>query len=155
MQFIRALDQAWLAESLSGRLENAKTIRYSKSWLESLVGQVVSGHVRDQDNSLLQNAFKVLLTSSFSFGKDIMGDVDPVTAVYQIFMKDTIYDKSFLLVNDPSLKKDLLYRQYGSLSLDGRQRIDVIDLKFERKEESSKRIRIGKRKRGEGGLYFG
>ncbi len=84
-----------------------------------------------------------------------MGDVDPTTAVYQVFMKDTIYDKSFLLVNDPNLKKDLLYRQYGSLNLDGRQRIDVIDLKFERKEESSKRVRIGKRKKGEGGLYFG
>ncbi len=155
LQFIRALDQAWLEETMSGRLSNAKKILFSKAWLESLVGQVVSGHVRDQDNSLLQNAFKVMLTSSFSFGKDIMGDVDPQTAVYQVFMKDTIYDRSFLLVNDPNLKKDLLYRQYGSLNLDGRQRIDVIDLKFERKDESSKRIRLGRKKKGESGLYFG
>lgn len=155
MQFIRSLDQAWLEETLSGRLANAERIVFSRAWLESLVGQVVSGHVRDQDNSLLQNAFKVLLTSSFSFGKDIMGDVDTQTSVYQVFMKDTIYDRSFLLVNDPSLKKDLLYRQHGSLNLDGRQRIDVIDLKFERKDESSKRIRLGRKKKGESGLYFG
>jgi hypothetical protein len=152
LQFIRALDQSWLEESLSGRLENAKRIRFSRAWLDSLVGQVVSGHVRDQDNSLLQNAFKVMLTSSFSFGKDIMGDVDPQTAVYQVFMKDTIYDRSFLLVNDPTLKKDLLYRQYGSLSLDGRQRIDMIDLKFERRDESTKRLVLGFRKKGMVGL---
>lgn len=108
--------------------------------------------MRDQDNSLLQNAFKVMLTSSFSFGKDIMSDVDSQTSVYQVFMKDTIYDRSFLLVNDPNLKKDLLYRQYGSLNLDGRQRIDVIDLKFERKDESSKRLMLGFRKKGMVGL---
>jgi hypothetical protein len=153
--FIRCLYHAWLAETLAGRVHNSRIIRNYRAWLESVVGQVVSGHVRDQDNSLIQNAFKVLLTSSFSFGRDIMGDVDPQTAVYQVFMKDTIYDRSFLLVNDPNLKNDLLYRQHGSLSLDGRERIDVIDLKFERKDESLKRIRLGRKKKGESGLYFG
>jgi hypothetical protein len=55
-------------------------------------------------------------------------------------------------VNDPNLKKDLLYRQYSSLNLDGRQRIDAIDLKFERKEELLKRLMLGFRKKGLVGL---
>jgi hypothetical protein len=137
---------------ITGTKRFMKAMRMAKGWDERVVGQVVSGHVLDQDNSFIKNAFKVLLISSFSSGKEVMGDVDPQTSVYQVFLKPTIYDKSYLLISDPVKR---LYEQHGSIDLDGNQRIDVIDLKFERKDESTKRVRIGKRKKGDSGLYFG
>ena len=120
-----------------------------RGWDERVVGQIVSGHVLDQDGSFIKNAFKVLLISSYSSGKEVMGDVNPQTSVYQVFLKPTLYDRSYLLISDPVKR---LYEQHGSIDLDGRQRIDVIDLKFERKEESARRIRIRFRKKGKVGL---
>lgn len=134
---------------IPGILRTLGAFRMQRGWDERVVGQVVSGHVLDQDGSLIKNAFKVLLISSYSSGKEVMGDVDPQTSVYQVFLKPTLYDKSYLLISDPVKR---LYEQQGSMDLDGRQRIDVIDLKFARIEESARRIRIGFRKKGMVGL---
>jgi hypothetical protein len=134
---------------ITGIQRTITAIRMQRGWDERVVGQVVSGHVLDQDGSLIKNAFKVLLISSYSSGKEVMGDVDPQTSVYQVFLKPTLYDKSYLLISDPVKR---LYEQQGSMDLDGRQRIDVIDLKFARIEESAKRIGIGFRKKGMVGL---
>ncbi len=55
---------------------------FSKAWLESLMGQVMNGHVRDQENSSpMKNASQVMLTPSFRFDNDIIDDFNPQATV--------------------------------------------------------------------------
>ena len=94
--------------------------RYAKfwlsvsTWLESVVGQVVSGYVRDQNENIILNGFKVVITSTYAFGLDSMGTVDPPTGFYQLFIKSTIYDNRWLMAALNTGKTfDIAYRKYG------------------------------------------
>ena len=113
---------------------------------------MLHGLVMDQDGSPIKNAFKVLLTSSDSPEKDVMGEIE--AAAYRALMKDAVYDSCFVLISDPVAKKVWMYRQLGPLDLVGVQRMDPADLRFERVDETLS-IKLGFWKKGESGLRFG
>jgi hypothetical protein len=142
-----AVDLEWFDNTAAGRLHSSVTIPFSRSMLEN----ILRGLVKDQDGSLIKTAFKVLLTSSDSPGKDVMAEVDPDTAAYWVLIKETVYDSCFVLVSDPVTKKVRMYRQYGPLNLDGKQRMDPTYLVFERVDES-RTMKLGYRKKGMVGL---
>ncbi len=84
------------------------------SWLESVVGQVIHGYVRDQNENIILNAFKVIITSTYAYGLDSMGTVDPATGFYELFVKSTIYDDRWLIAHLNTGKTfDIAYRKYG------------------------------------------
>jgi hypothetical protein len=146
-QMEQAQDLAWSGDTPSDNFYNASVIPFSRSMLENML----HGLVRDQDGSLIKNAFKVVLTSSESPEKDVMGEIE--AAAYKALMKDAVYDSCFILVSDPVTKKVRMYRQLGPLDLAGGQRMDPMDLKFERVDETLS-IKLGFRKKGESGLRF-
>jgi hypothetical protein len=90
-----------------------KQILIPTSWLESIVGQVVSGYVRDQNENLILNGIKIVITSSSTSGVDQMNPVNPTTAFYQVFVKNAKYDNRYLLVNQEGKTFDLSYSDYG------------------------------------------
>jgi len=110
---IKGNDVSFLTETLSGRQWIAKYWLYFKSWIESVVGQVVSGYVRDQDENIIINGIKIVITSSTTLGTDQMNPVNPTTGFYQIFVKNTKYDNRYLLVNQEGKTFDLAYSAYG------------------------------------------
>lgn len=76
-------------DAVGDRMEHiAKTFMLASSWLESVVGQVVSGYCRDQNENIIINAVKVVLTSSTTDGMDVLGSVVPGTGLYQLFVKN-------------------------------------------------------------------
>ncbi|MCX9085519.1 MAG: hypothetical protein OIN87_12070, partial [Candidatus Methanoperedens sp.] len=90
-----------------------KQILIPTSWLESIVGQVVSGYVRDQSENLILNGIKIVISSSSTSGVDQMNSVNPTTAFYQVFVKNAKYDNRYLLVNQDGKTFDLAYSAYG------------------------------------------
>jgi len=90
-----------------------KQILIPTSWLESIVGQVVSGFVRDQTENLILNGIKIVISSSSTSGVDQMNSVNPTTAFYQVFVKNAKYDNRYLLVNQEGKTFDLAYSAYG------------------------------------------
>ncbi|CAG0982890.1 hypothetical protein METP3_02187 [Methanosarcinales archaeon] len=88
------------------------------SWLESVVGQVIQGYARDQNEAIILNGFKVVITSTYTFGFDSMGSVNPDTGWYELFVKSTIYDNRWLMATLNTGKTfDVAYRKYGLPSL--------------------------------------
>jgi hypothetical protein len=81
--------------------------------MESVVGQVVSGYVRDQNENIILDGIKMVITSSITSGVDQMNPVNPITGFYQIFVKNTKYDNRYLLVNKEGKTFDLAYSKYG------------------------------------------
>ena len=110
---IKGIDVSFLIETLSGRQWIAKYWLYFKSWIESVVGQVVSGYVRDQDENIILNGIKIVITSSITSGTDQMNPVNPTTGFYQIFVKNTKYDNRYLLADIEGKTFDLAYSAYG------------------------------------------
>ncbi len=99
---------------LSGWQRWAKYWLTVSSWLESVVGQVVHGYVRDQNENIILNAFKVIITSTYAFGFDSMGTVDPTTGFFELFVKSTKYDNRWLIAQLNTGKTfDIAYRKYG------------------------------------------
>jgi len=144
-QRMQAQELAWFDDTPSDNLYNASIVPFSRSMLENML----HGLVRDQDGSLIKNAFKVVLTSSESPEKDVMGEIE--AAAYRALMKDAVYDGCFVLVSDPVTKKVRMYRQLGPLDLAGGQRMDPTDLRFERVDETLT-MKLGFRKKGMVGL---
>jgi hypothetical protein len=88
------------------------------SWLESVVGQVIQGYARDQNEAIILNGFKVVITSTYTFGLDSMGSVNPDTGWYELFVKSTIYDNRWLMATLNTGKTfDVAYRKYGTPAL--------------------------------------
>lgn len=91
-----------------------RLLALGKTWSESVVGIVMSGYVRDQDNVIITNGVKVVLESTWVFGKDTMGAVNPDTGFYQIFVKDAKYDKRHLILQVSGKTTNLSLSEYGS-----------------------------------------
>jgi hypothetical protein len=144
-QMEQAHDLVWFDDTPSDNLYNASIVPFSRSMLENML----HGLVKDQDGSLIKNAFKVVLTSSDSPEKDVMGEIE--AAASRALLKDAVYDSCFVLVSDPVTKKVRMYRQLGPLDLAGGQRMDPTDLRFERVDETLT-IKLGFRKKGMVGL---
>src|SRR5665811_2444911 len=95
--------------TLSGREWVAKHWVVFKSWMESVVGQVVSGYVRDKNENIILEGIKMVITSSITTGVDQMNPVNPIAGFYQIFVKNTKYDNRYLIVNKEGKTFDLAY----------------------------------------------
>jgi hypothetical protein len=83
LELNHAVDLEWLDDIAAGRVHSSVTIPFSRSMLEN----ILRGLVIDQDGSLIKTAFKVLLTSSDSPGKDVMAEVNSDTAAYGSWLR--------------------------------------------------------------------
>ncbi|WP_319508867.1 hypothetical protein [uncultured Methanolobus sp.] len=97
----------------SGRILTEREILLFRSWAESVVGVVMSGYVKDQEDTVILNAVKVILESTYTFGKDTMGSVNPETGFFQIFVKDAKYDKRHLIVEVSGRSVNISLAEYG------------------------------------------
>lgn len=92
----------WIPELISGRVFTGKTIFFFKSWLESVVGQVLSGYVQNISGDVIKNAFSMILISPPTdinpSGVTATADVNPDSGLYQAFLKKVIYDRRYIIV---------------------------------------------------------
>lgn len=92
----------WIPELISGRDFTGKTIFFFKSWIESVVGQVLSGYVQNVSGDVIKNAFSMILisppTDTNPSGVTATADVNPDNGLYQAFLKKVIYDKRYIIV---------------------------------------------------------
>lgn len=88
----------WMNMVRNKRDHTGLFIRYASSWDEATVGIVMSGYARDQRGEVILGGYKLVLESSTSPDRDIMGHSDPESGVFQVFVKDAIYDRRWLLV---------------------------------------------------------
>lgn len=94
---------SWVAEPLSGHDYNARMLSIFRSWIESVVGQVLSGYVQNVDGQVIKNAFSVVLMSTAPTvtspgGTSTTADTNPDTGLYQAFLKKVVYDSRYLIV---------------------------------------------------------
>ena len=85
-------------EPLSNRVFAGKVIDFLRTWLESVVGQVVSGYVTNTKGDVIKNATTVIIISSGRSEFNQAGNVNADTGLYQLFIKGVIYDKRYLMV---------------------------------------------------------
>ncbi len=74
-----------------------------RSWLESVVGQVISGYVHNLSGEVITNAFSLILMSTAQTettpgGTSTVSNVNPSTGLYQTFLKQVIYDKRYIII---------------------------------------------------------
>lgn len=94
-----------------------REIEFVKTWSESAVGVVMSGYVKNQHDNIIYNALKVILESTYTFGKDTMGSVNGDTGFYQVFVKDAKYDKRHLIIVQDDSVVNLSETEYGEPDL--------------------------------------
>jgi hypothetical protein len=93
----------YVPEPLSGKQLYAKRFAILKTWLESVVGQVISGYVQNISGEVIRNAFSLILmsttpTETSPGGVSIATNVNPDTGLYQAFFKQVIYDKRYIII---------------------------------------------------------
>ncbi|MDG6244162.1 MAG: hypothetical protein QCH31_07180 [Methanolobus sp.] len=88
--------------------------RMDRSWAESAVGVFMSGYARDQNGDLIKDAYKIVIESSQVPDRDIMGQVDPETGVFQVFVQEVIYDRRYLLVEYQGKAANIALSGYGN-----------------------------------------
>lgn len=103
IDFSRAEMVSWISEPLSMREFTGKDFFIFRSWLESVVGQVLSGYVTNTQNQIIKNAISLIMMSTAKTetapgGASMIGDVDANTGLYQAFLKKLIYDKRYIIV---------------------------------------------------------
>lgn len=107
----------WMAATLSGYEWIGKYYSLVNTFLESVVGQVLSGYVRDQNENIIINGIKVIITSTYAVDKDQMGKVNKNTGFYQVFVKNTKYDGRYLIVELGGRTFNAAYKKYGNPAL--------------------------------------
>ncbi|WP_292461618.1 hypothetical protein [Methanolobus sp.] len=117
---------------LSKRLFLFALFRLTRSWAESVVGVVMSGHAKDQNGNVILGAYKIIIESSDVPDRDIMGQVDPETGVFQVFIQQAMYDRRWLLVEYEGKAANIALAGYGTPAvLDGTKGpVDNQDLQF-------------------------
>ncbi len=88
----------WSPNPYGERTFNGISIQTIKSWLESVVGQVLSGYVTNINSQIILNAFSLVLISSSTPGASTTSDVNPNTGFYQAFLKSIVYDERYIIV---------------------------------------------------------
>jgi len=93
---------SWIPEPLSGNDYNGKIFFVFKSWIESVVGQVLSGYVQNANGEVIRNAFSMILmsppTDTNPSGVTATAEVNPDNGLYQAFLKKVIYDQRYIIV---------------------------------------------------------
>ncbi len=100
---VSKLDKVSWLEEISGRDLTGYEYIVLKSWLESIVGQVISGYITNTSGQLIYNAIKLILISTTASTQQPTGisdalPVDPVTGLYQAFVKNVIYNDRYLII---------------------------------------------------------
>lgn len=94
---------SWIPEPLTGNDYKGKMFFVFRSWIESVVGQVLSGYVQSVNGEVIKNAFSMILMSTTPTeispgGSSTTADVNPDTGLYQAFLKKVVYDSRYLIV---------------------------------------------------------
>lgn len=87
----------WIPETLTRTITGLDFFIF-KSWLESVVGQVVSGYITNTNNEIIANAIKLVLVSTTTADVDTITTVDPVTGLYQAAIKNVVYDQRYIII---------------------------------------------------------
>lgn len=92
----------WIPE-INGRDLTGIEFTLFKSWLESVVGQVVSGYITNTSNQIIYNTIKLVLISPTASTGQPAGTsdalpVDPNTGLYQAFIKNVVYTDRYVIV---------------------------------------------------------
>lgn len=92
----------WITEPTTRTLTGYEFVLF-KSWLESIVGQVVSGYITNMSNQIIYNAIKLVLISPTASTGQPAGisdalPVDPVTGLYQAFVKNVSYTDRYVII---------------------------------------------------------
>lgn len=114
--WVVGVDADWLQDTLSGRTFIRRLILLVATFSETVVGQVLSGYVRDQNDTIIPGT-KVIITSTYSIGLDQMGTVNPDTGFYQVFVKNTKYDGRSVIVAVEGKSFGVSYTKYGAPDL--------------------------------------
>ncbi len=119
----------YFSEPPTGREHIARLYMLFGSWLESVVGQVVSGYVQNVNGDTIRNALSMILLSPTSTGTTPGGTstvsaVNPNTGLYQTFLKSVIYDKRYLIIRI-GVRNITLEGAGIPTAIDGRQHLDI------------------------------
>lgn len=92
----------WIPE-INGRDLIGVELTLLKSWLEAIVGQVVSGYITNTNDETIYNAIKLVLISPTASTGQPSGisdalPVDPNTGLYQAFIKNVVYTDRYVIV---------------------------------------------------------
>ncbi len=98
---------------MTGYEYQARYWSFVLTWLESVVGFVLSGYLRDQNETLITGASTIIITSTTKPTFNQMGYLTPATGFYQLLVKVAVYDGRHLII--PILGKDynLSYKSKG------------------------------------------
>lgn len=137
IDFSRAEMVSWISEPLSTREYTGKDFFIFKSWLESVVGQVLSGYVTNTQNQIIKNAISLIMmstarTETAPTGASMIGDVDANTGLYQAFLKKLIYDKRYIIIRVATGKSVILEGGGIPAVVDGTKQLPIpYNLQFE------------------------
>lgn len=126
---LECTEGTFIQESLSGRQFLAKRFAFLKTWLESVVGQVVSGYVQNLSGDTIRNAFSLIVISTTSSdtspgGSSLVANVNPDTGLYQAFFKSMIYDKRYIIIKI-GIKNIVLEGAGIPTFIDGSQKLEI------------------------------
>lgn len=112
-------------EPISNRIFAGKIIGAFGTWLESVVGQVVSGYVTNTKGDAIKNAITMILINSKISDVNQTADVNADTGLYQLFIKKVIYDKRYLMVRISATKNIALDGAGEPAQIDGTKNLTV------------------------------
>lgn len=132
IDFIKALFDGNIPPTLSKRAEAIlRRFLVVASFPEAVFGQKVSGYVLDQDDNIITDAAKLVITSSVNPSLDIMTEVDPITGFYQAFFGNTTYDARYLLIELEDRAFSAALEGYGTPEeIDGGASMTTLNLHF-------------------------
>lgn len=124
----------WVPEPLTRNDYKGKMFFVLKSWIESVVGQVLSGYVQNVSGEVIKNAFSMILisppTDENPSGITATADVNPDNGLYQAFLKKVVYDKRYIIVK-LGIKNIALEGAGIPTVVDGNQQLPIpYDLQF-------------------------
>lgn len=113
----------WIPETLTRTLTGLDFFVF-KSWLESVVGQVVSGYITNTNDEIIANAIKLVLVSTTTVDVDTITTVDPVTGLYQAAIKNVVYDQRYIIIK-AGVKVTSLEGGGTPIVVDGTQKLSI------------------------------
>lgn len=119
----------YFSEQPTGKQLTARMYTVFKTWLESVVGQVVSGYVQNISGDVIRNAFSLILMSTTPTeitpgGTSAVMNVNPDTGLYQAFLKSIIYDKRYIIIKI-GVKNVALEGAGTPPFIDGSQKLEI------------------------------
>lgn len=126
----------WITEPITRTLTGYEFVLF-KSWLESIVGQVVSGYITNTNGEMIYNAIKLVLISPTASTQQPAGisdvlPVDPNTGLYQAFIKNVVYTDRYVIIQAGVGKYTSLVGGGTPYAINGSQTLPIpYNLQFE------------------------